>query len=44
MGGLAIVVGVAAIALTVYWVMLAERAVRALERIAAAVEDISHRP
>ncbi|MEW5933052.1 MAG: hypothetical protein AB1816_05665 [Bacillota bacterium] len=33
-----VVVGVAAIALTVYWVLLAERATRALERSAAALE------
>ncbi|MEW6398949.1 MAG: hypothetical protein AB1503_07275 [Bacillota bacterium] len=36
--GLFVVVGVAAIALTVYWVLLAERATRALERSAAALE------
>lgn len=41
---MAVVMGVAAIALTVYWVLLAERAVRALERIAASVEELSHRP
>lgn len=33
-----VVIGVAAIALTVYWVLLAERATRALERSAAALE------
>jgi hypothetical protein len=36
-----IVAGVAAIALTVYWVLLAERATRALERTAAALERVA---
>jgi len=36
--GVFVVIGVAAIALTIYWVLLAERATRALERSAAALE------
>lgn len=41
MAGIFVVVGVAALALTVYWVLLAERATRALERAAAALESMA---
>ena len=41
MAGLMIVAGVAAIALTVYWVLLAERATRAMERASAALERVA---
>lgn len=36
--GVFVLIGVAAIAVTVYWALLAERATRALERSAAALE------
>jgi len=41
MAGVMVVAGVAAIALTVYWVLLAERATRALERAASALERVA---
>jgi len=39
-----VVVGIGALALSLYWILLAERTVRAIERIATALEEISRRP
>lgn len=41
MAGVMVVAGVAAVALTLYWVLLAERATRAMERAAAALERVA---